>query len=248
MTRELPALVDSSRSQVSWSVRRVHTAGETVLDGECFGLSLCVAAAAHHLELPSPSHLAATGCVASDGTVLPVDGLRSKLNVLHDWALGVTTVLTSAAQAEEAGAIAREVGAAWRILGVRTVADAIACAFPNWWTDLQSRWDGDVTRLTQMARDLHRLARDGSNHLLSWRALADVAEAVAGRLPSGEPASLPPGRPNSRHWSLAGPKANLRSSLSTANGSPCCDALCGSAASLMSSRVTATARTNWIWT
>jgi hypothetical protein len=188
VSRELPALVDASRSQVSWAIRRVHTAGETVLEGESFGLSLSVAAAAYHLQLPSPSHLAAIGCVASDGTVLPVDGLRAKLSILHDWALGVTTVLTSAAQSEEAGALTREIGASWRIVGVRSVGDAISCAFPNWWTDLQSRWADDVPLLKQVAHDLHRLARDGSNQLLGWRALADVAEAVASRFPSDDPA------------------------------------------------------------
>lgn len=188
VSRELPALVDTSRSQASWSVRRVHTAGETVLAGESFGLSLCVAAAAYHLPLPSPSHLAAIGCVASDGTVLPVDGLRAKLSILHDWALGVTTVLTSAAQSEEADALAREIGASWQIVGVRSVGEAIGCAFPNWWTDLQSRWADDIPLLTQLAHDLHRLARDGSNQLLGWRALADVAEAVASRFPSDDPA------------------------------------------------------------
>jgi hypothetical protein len=188
VSRELPALIEVGARVPGWTIRRVHTAGEAVLEGESFGLSLCLAAAAYYLQLGSPSHVAAAACVASDGTVLPVDGLRDKLCVLHDWALGVTTVLTSAAQAAEAEAAAGELGATWRIIGVRSVGEAIGHAFPNWWTDLQSRWAGDRPLLTQLVRDLHRLARDGSNQLLGWRALAEVAEGVACRLPAGGPA------------------------------------------------------------
>lgn len=188
VSRELPALVEVPHDAEAWSIRRIVTGGEAVLDGESFGLSLCLAAAARCLGLPSPTHLAATASVSSDGAVFEVGGLREKLRVLHEWALGVETVLVARTQVDAAQAIAREIGACWTIEGVRSVTEAMTSTFPDLWTDLETRWSQPTTA-AQVAGDLLRLARDGSNQVLSWRGIAEAAERVGATLPEGSVAA-----------------------------------------------------------
>ncbi|HEY2406569.1 MAG TPA: hypothetical protein VGI10_11235 [Polyangiaceae bacterium] len=153
-----------------------------MLDGDSFGLSMCLAAAAHCLGLSSPFNVAASAVVDGDGVLFEVGGLGEKLGVLHDWALGVETVIVAAGQLEEARTIAKELGASWQIIPARTVADAVVAAFPNLWSDLAAHWN-DPAKVAQVAADLLRLARDGSNQVLSWKGIADAAERVVARLP-----------------------------------------------------------------
>lgn len=188
VSRELPALVGARRTAAAWSIARLHTGGETVLDGESFGLSMCLAAAAHCLGLPSPSTVAASAVVDGDGTLFEVGGLAEKLRVLHDWALGIETIIVAANQFEQAALITRELGALWRVVSARTVADAIVTAFPNLWSDLGARWN-QPAKLAQVAGDLFRLARDGSNQVLSWKGIEDAAERVLAGLPAESPAA-----------------------------------------------------------
>lgn len=182
VSRELPALVAPPQRAVSWSVSRIHTEGEIALDGESFGLSICLAAAAHRLGLPSPSTVAATAAVDGDGVLFDVGGLEEKLGVLHQWALGVETVIVAANQLDAAQALAQRLEAPWQIVGARNLAEATTAAFPNLWTDVMAHWSAPA-KLAQVAADLHRLARDGSNQVLSWKGIADAAGRVAARLP-----------------------------------------------------------------
>lgn len=187
VSRELPALVSSQQTRSAWTVARISTDGESVLDGDSFGLSMCLAAAARSLGLSSPTGVAATAAVDGDGTLLEVGGLAEKLGVLHEWALGVETVIVASQQAESARVITEQLQASWQVAPARTVADAIAIAFPNLWTDLTSQWRS-LTKLEQTARDLQRLARDGSNQLLGWKGIADAAAGIVDRLPDSSPA------------------------------------------------------------
>jgi hypothetical protein len=68
------------------------------------------------------------------------------------------------------------------------VAEAVVVAFPNLWTDLLAHWS-EPAKLTKVASDLHRLARDGSNRVLGWQGIADAAERVANQLPPESPAA-----------------------------------------------------------
>jgi len=188
VSRELPALVAAPRVLDTWTVTGIATGGETVLDGDSFGLSLCLLAAADRLGLPSPPNVAATAIVDSDGALFPVGGLSAKLQVLNDWALGVDTVLVAASQTAEATALARELGTSWQIVGARSLAEAMVTAFPNFWADLLANWS-EPAKLARVAGDLHRLARDGSNQVLGWKGIADAAERVVSRLPEGSDAT-----------------------------------------------------------
>ncbi len=188
VSRELPALVAARRVRDAWTVTRIATGGETVLDGDSFGLSVCLLAAADRLGLPSPPNVAATAIVDSDGTLFSVGGLSAKFHVLNDWALGVNTVIVAASQTVEATALARELGTAWQIVGARSLAEAMVTAFPNFWADLLANWS-DPAKLVRVAGDLHRLARDGSNQVLGWKGIADAAGRVVSRLPEGSGAT-----------------------------------------------------------
>lgn len=156
---------------------------EATLAGESFGLGLWLASASRLLDTPVPADVAALGRLDDHGCVHAVDGLGAKLRVLAEWAVGVRTVLVAMEQQQEATAIASDLAPRLRVIGVSSVAEALARAFPGGLEgllELASRqWHDERRRADEALDALYQQALDNQALLLGWAGVASAAEILA---------------------------------------------------------------------
>lgn len=196
VTRDLPLYgeVDSLHRAPRWfassfaSLALVPGCGPTTaLDGESYGLSIALATASLVLELPMVHGLVASAALRADGSLVAVDAIRRKVQLVIEEAPGVTRILVAAGQEAEAieardetlqklGIPAAE---SWvDIVPVGTFQDAFAIAFPGALEALKLRWrePADASRL---AHELYRTAIYGTPMVLGWSAVATCASALS---------------------------------------------------------------------
>lgn len=148
------------------------------LDGESFGLALCLATASALLDEPVPPTLMALATFSASGALGKVGALKKKLEVVSRWALGVDRVLVSSQQRDEAEAARKELSWPGQIVPVGRLSDAIDVVFPGIAALVAARWD-DEAAATRCLECLYDLALHGHPSLLGWRAIGKTAHALA---------------------------------------------------------------------
>jgi tetratricopeptide (TPR) repeat protein len=162
-------------------VIRVGDGADQVLDGESYGLSMCLAVASLVLGRPVPVEVSASAEIDVEGHLHRVGGLGAKLHLLANAALGVTRLLVAHGQEQEARGILEALGESRiEVTGVRTVAEAFATT----WQDLDAAclWENAEQAATG-ARALFRMALEGRSELVRWNGVAAGARQALERLP-----------------------------------------------------------------
>jgi hypothetical protein len=159
----------------------------TALDGESYGLSIALATASFELALPTVNGLVASAALRSDGSLVAVDAIGRKVQLVLEEAPGVTRMLVATGQEAEAieardealqklGIPATE---SWLdIVPVGTFQEAFAIAFPGALDALKIRWR-EPANAARLAKELYRTAIYGTPMVLGWSAVATCASALS---------------------------------------------------------------------
>lgn len=174
VSREL-GLISDPRGPQAWTVVPIKARQDTVLRGDSFGLSFCLAMASAMLHLELPADLAASAGVRADGSLHPVEGLNSKLEVLTAWAPGVRCFLVTPEQEAQARELAASMGAAVEVVGVDSLASAISVAFPNLVERAARHWTDPAARQRVTQRLFYQTV-ERSASLLRYEGVANACE------------------------------------------------------------------------
>ena len=206
--RELPAAPVLPRDRPKWWAAPITfwSGEQRVLDGDSYGLSLCLAAASRLLQLPVGSHVVALATVAADGQLGPVE-IDAKLRVILDWGLGIHKVIVSQRQEEHARSIVGATSGV-EVVGCAALSHVMDHVFPGAQERALMQWT-ERGAIRQAASRFYRLALRDEAGWLGWRgvavtcsALVDKADAplerwkfnaalAIARRHLGEPAELP---------------------------------------------------------
>ncbi|HEU5075439.1 MAG TPA: hypothetical protein VFU02_14710 [Polyangiaceae bacterium] len=182
VSRELPLISDPAGPR-AWTVEPIKARQATVLRGDSFGLSFCLAMASAMLKVELPDNMAASAAVHSDGTLHPVEGLAYKLEVLRSWAPNVRVLLVSSSQLRDAAELVRGLEDSPEVVGIDSLASAIERAFPNLVRRAAKHWTVPETR-EQLALHLFHQTLEGGGSLLRYSGIANACEELERHLPS----------------------------------------------------------------
>ncbi len=159
-------------------VESVWGAPAPLLDGDSFGLALALGTVSQRLNLPLPADLCALATVDEKGRTGPVNAFESKLDGIAANAPAVCRVLVSSQQLP---AFENWLSSAPRRLDaipVDSLQKAIAIAFPDPFTPLQSFWESNPAQARRQLRHLFEACLTRKNLFLEWSQVARTAEIL----------------------------------------------------------------------
>jgi hypothetical protein len=164
------------------------------LDGPSYGVALALAHASLLTDLPVPADLVATGVVGLQGDVQPVQAasIPGKMRLVNDHALGVRRVLVHRSQEDAARRELNRQGV--EVLGIGSIAEAYAIAFPDLPSTLGKRWAADLALARRVAERLEREAIEDSHLVLDWKTMERSAQVLDGALAAFDLAPDDPAR------------------------------------------------------
>jgi hypothetical protein len=146
---------------------------ERIVHGPSFGLALYVMAASAVFGRPVRSNVAALASIDARGGVGLVDGLLHKLDGLRLMAPQIDTVLVAADQEAD---IAQSVGHKFRVVAIRTAADALEHCFERPVAEILADAGESNNEREQLARTFFALALGGRDGLVEWSAVERAAD------------------------------------------------------------------------
>lgn len=184
VTRHLPILCKAPRLPTgTWRPVAIFEEGGAasashLVDGASYGASMLIACASIHLGRAPAADLAVSAQLSASGGLFPVGGICRKVELVDRSALGVTRLMVSSEQKDEA---LRAKPQRVQIVPVKNAQELIEQAFPG--TENPSYLDASEAR--DAARRLFRIALVNESPLLAWDCVARSAEAAL-RLVHGE--------------------------------------------------------------
>lgn len=153
-----------------------------VLEGDSYGLALTLAGCSWLAELPLGETLP-LAAVNAQGAVREVSpfGLERKLKAAWHWLPSLKQVIVDERQKAQVKEILKSLGWELKVVGVRSVAEAVEVVFPELERQLADR-GAEPAEVQRKISQLYRLVRPQRRVLLGWKGVERAARLLNGQL------------------------------------------------------------------